>query len=418
MFENRVILHSDLNKFYASVECFYDPSIRNKPVVVTGDPEKRHGIILTKNEIAAARGIKTGEAIWEAKCKCPDLVCVKPNYERYKAYSKATREIYSKYTDRIENFGIDEAWLDVTASTGIFGDGEKIADEIREQVKRELGVTVSIGVSWNKPFAKLGSDIAPKDATNVITRHNYQEKIFSLPVNELMYVGRKTKKKFFRWNIKTIGDLAQYEVRQIKRKLGKNGEVLWIFANGLDQTNVSHMNSSPLIKSIGNSTTAPRDLIDDADVHLTVAILAESVAHRLRVHDFKTRCVQIYVRDKNLMSFTRQVTLERPTYISTEIIEAAMNLYKADRPFAPVRSIGVRGQSLIRATPEQTSFAPYIQDIQKRERLESTIDTIRGRFGQQSVHRGIVLTDDLLGALNPIQDNTVHPESYFRERID
>jgi len=230
----RVILHSDLNGFYASVECLYNPAIRTKPVVVCGNVENRHGIILAKNELAKKFKIRTGEAIWQAKQKCPELVTVPPNFDRYMHFSRAAREIYNRYTDKVEAFGLDECWLDVSGSTKLFGCGEKLAKEIRTVIRDELGLTVSIGVSWNKIFAKLGSDIKKPDAQTVISKENYKKLAWELPASDLLYVGRSTAKKLANYCILTIGDIATTSPEIIKSMLGKWGETLWVFANGKD----------------------------------------------------------------------------------------------------------------------------------------------------------------------------------------
>lgn len=260
----RVILHCDMNNFYASVECLHNPSIRGKPVAVCGDAELRHGIVLAKNYIAKSYGIKTGDVIWEARQKCKDLVVISANFPLYLRFSQLARKIYERYTDQIESFGIDECWLDVTGSS-CFGTGEQIANEIREAIKFELGCTTSIGVSWNKIFAKLGSDMKKPDATTVISKDNYKDTIFKLPAEDLLYVGRTTNAKLKKLNINTIGDVAQADIEFLKMRLGKWGEYLWIFANGYDQSNVSLNGAESVIKSVGNSTTTIRDLENRMD---------------------------------------------------------------------------------------------------------------------------------------------------------
>jgi len=255
----RVILHSDLNNFYASVECLYNPDLRDKPVAVGGDVEARHGIILAKNYHAKKYGILTGEAIWQAQQKCRDLVVVPPNFKRYMRFSQMARDIYADYTDQCESFGLDECWLDVTGSYRLFGDGKAIADKIRERIKFEMGITASVGVSFNKIFAKLGSDIKKPDATTIISKDNFKDVVWKLPVNELLYVGRATHKKLNRYGIKTIGDLANTELKYLEYWLGKWGCMLWTFANGYDTSPVSNIGAKSLIKSVGNSTTTPRD---------------------------------------------------------------------------------------------------------------------------------------------------------------
>ena len=253
----RTILHSDMNNFYASVECLYNPALRNRPMVVGGDPALRHGIVLAKNEIAKRYGIKTGEVLWQAKQKCPGLICTQPHFDLYMDFSRMAREIYSCYSDRVESYGPDECWLDVTESKGLFGEGKKIADEIRMRVKSELGITSSIGVSYNKIFAKLGSDYRKPDATTVITPENYKEIVWRLPVGELLFVGRATARKLKRYGITTIGDLAQNDVGALEYLLGKNGRMLWNFANGLDHSPVAHEDASMLVKSCLLYTSHP-----------------------------------------------------------------------------------------------------------------------------------------------------------------
>ncbi len=289
----RVILHSDLNNFYASVECLYNPSLRGKPIAVSGNPEARHGIVLAKNYAAKSCGVDTGNPLWLAKQKCPDIIFVPPHYELYIKYSEITREIYSEYTDQVEPYGLDECWLDVTGSSALFGDGQTIADKIRERVKSELGVTVSVGVSYNKIFAKLGSDIKKPDATTVIKRSHFKEIVWPLPVNDLLYVGKSTHKKLLNYKIKTIGDLANSDKHFMQYLLGRNGVMLWNFANGLDTSPVSNIGAKSLIKSIGNSTTAPRDLITDEDIKIILYVLCESVSSRMREYNFICSTVQL-----------------------------------------------------------------------------------------------------------------------------
>ena len=287
MKKNRIILHADLNNFYASVECLYNPSLRGKPVAVGGDAEKRHGIILAKNNEAKAFGVKTGETLWQARQKCPGLIFASPRYDLYVKYSRLARSLYEEYTSQVESFGLDECWLDVTNSETLWGDGKRIADEIRLRVKRELGVTVSIGVSFNKVFAKLGSDMKKPDATTVIPRETFQEIVWPLPVENLLFVGRATTRKLKSTGVRTIGDLAQTNVNALRRKFGKPGEMLWNFANGLDESRVSEADAAQKIKTISNSSTLPRDLISEEDVKIPLYILCESVAERLRDHSLK-----------------------------------------------------------------------------------------------------------------------------------
>lgn len=408
----RAILHIDCNKFYASVECLHRPEIRNKPVAVGGSREERHGIILTKNEIAASYGVSTGEPLCQARQKCPELIVVPPNFPLYKRFSKMARNIYKDYSDYIEPFGLDENWIDITGSSK---SPPAIAQEIRRRVKYELGITVSIGVSWNKIFAKFGSDYKKPDAVTVITRGNYKDIVWKSPCSDLLFVGPATKRKLHSYGIYTIGELANSGLSFLKSVFGKNGEILYSFANGLDTTPVCHMNDEQALKSIGNSTTTPRDMVNDDDVKTVFTVLAESVARRLREHGVKGRSVAISVRDCDLRSFTRQTHLKTHTDVSTEIITAAMALFRANYDWEkPLRSIGVSvsdfGKDIL-----QFDLNGTVEKHEKLERLEHTVDDIRRRFGNYAVQRASLLADVGLSRFNPHDDHTIHPEGYFKE---
>ncbi|HEY8443317.1 MAG TPA: DNA polymerase IV [Clostridia bacterium] len=410
---DRVILHSDLNNFYASIECLYNPELKNKPVAVCGDPELRHGIVLAKNYIAKLYGVKTGDVIWEAKQKCPDIVIVKANFPLYLKFSERVREIYQCYTDLIESFGIDECWLDVTGSQRLMGPGTKIAQEISQRIKDELGVTVSIGVSWNKIYAKLGSDMKKPDAITVITRENYKQKIFPLSADNLLYVGRATKAKLAKLNINTIGDLANADVNILKSHLGKWGEYLWVFANGLDASPVVPNNST--VKSVGNSATTVRDLSSAEDIKMIVTVLAESVARRLREQSLKGQCVRLGLQDVDLNYWAKQTTIKEPTFLSGDIIKAAMCLFENHYSFdKPVRNVSLTVSSLSCAdNSQQLDFFGTKEKLQKAEKLEKAIDEIRRRFGYFSISRATVAQDKTLTDLNPKEENVIHPYSYF-----
>lgn len=411
----RIILHSDLNNFYASVECLYNPSLRGKPVAVAGDPEARHGIVLAKNYAAKVCGVATGNPLWMAKQKCPEIVFVPPHYDLYMKYSQIAREIYSEYTDQVESYGLDECWLDVTGSTHLFGDGKTIADELRKRIKFELGVTASVGVSYNKIFAKLGSDMEKPDATTVITSDKFREIVWPLSVNDLLYVGRATHNKLKRYGIQTIGDLAHTDQQFLKHLLGQNGVMLWLFANGLDTSPVNNIGAKSMIKSIGNSTTAPRDLVTDENIKITLYVLCESVSARMREYDFICRTVQLGVRDNELHSYERQAKLEYPNRTAKALFETAFELYKRNHTYGkPVRSLSVRACNLSLSGYEQLSFLPDIAAIQKQEEIEKAMDSIRNRFGHFSLQRGLLLTDRQLSSLDPKNDHIIHPESFFK----
>ena len=410
----RTILHSDMNCFYASVEMLHHPELAGKPLAVGGDPEARHGIVLTANYIAKKSGVKTGMALWQAKQVCPKIIFVPPRMDLYLRFSRMAQEIYSEYTDLREPFGIDESWLDVSASTSIKGDGMKIANEISKRIKHELGVTVSIGVSWNKIFAKLGSDYKKPDAITEFSRENYKNLAWNLPVGDLIYVGRSTNKKLQTLGIKTIGELANTEPAILENRLGKMGLVLHTFANGWDETPVCVEGYQAPIKSIGNSTTTPRDLVNDLDVKIILMALSESVASRLRENGFQCKVVEISIRDNELYHFSRQCKLKRPTNITDEIVQAAYRLFKDNYRWEhPIRSLGVRGCDLV------SDDMPYQLDLfiseQKREKLEKmdqVVDEIRARFGYQSIQRAFVYQDKILAQLNA-REHTVHPQGYF-----
>jgi DNA polymerase IV len=410
----RVILHSDLNNFYASVECLYNPEIRDKPVAVCGSQSTRHGIVLAKNRIAKVFGVKAGDAIWEAKSKCPGLVVVKPNYMQYLKFSILARRIYENYTNLIEAFGIDENWLDVTESTKLFGTGEEIANEIRKRIESELGITASIGVSYNKIFSKLGSDMKKPDATTVITEENFKEKVWCLPVEDLLYVGPSTYRKLHNIGVCTIGDLANAPLKYLIKQFGLWGETLWIFANGFDETPVTKLDFQPGIKGVGNSLTTPRNLGCNEDVKILIYVLADSVGERLRRHNLKGKTVQVYLRSSDLTFIERQAQLPVHTHVSSEIAEKAYSIFLDSWDWSKtIRTLGVRVTGIVTAdTCLQLTFFDEEKRM-KRELLERSIDDIRSRFGHYSVQRALLLKDKELNA-NPIEENVIHPISFFR----
>ena len=325
---SRTILHSDCNCFYASVELLHHPELRGKPVAVGGDPEARHGIVLTADYTAKRYGVKTGMALWQAKQICPDITFLPPRMDLYLRFSKMAQEVYAEYTDKREPYGIDESWLDVTDSVSVKGDGYHIAEEISNRMKKELGITVSVGVSFNKIFAKLGSDYKKPDAITTMYKDEFMRKAWQLPVSDLLYVGRATDKKLQSMGIKTIGALAKTDEDLLVRKFGKVGSILWAFANGYDDSPVKLENTSAPIKSVGNSTTTPKDMETDEDVKIVLYILAESVAARLRENGFRCRTVEISIRDKDLYHFSKQVKLKNASNITAEIAEAGYKLYR------------------------------------------------------------------------------------------
>ena len=410
----RNILHVDCNAFYASVEQQRHPELRDKPIAVCGSQEERHGIVLTASYPAKRRGVKTGMAIWQARQYCPELIVVPPDMSEYMRISRLARDIYERYTDQVEPFGLDEAWLDITGSTGIFGSPMKIAEEISERVKFELGITVSIGVSDNKVTAKLGSDYKKPDAITRIERDNYADIVYPLPVEDLLYVGPATSKKLRAVGISTIGKLAEAPEDFLHRRLGKMGLILSTFAKGLDVSPVQKTNHIAAIKSVGNSATTPRDLVNDDDVHLMCILLAESVGARMRELASKCTVVEISVRDTELHSFNRQRKLRSPTCSGLEIADAALELFRANyRWELPIRSIGVRGAGLIEAN-ECDQLSLFLDDTrrQKRELIEGAVDRIRDRYGYMSIQRAAIFADPQLAGINP-KEHIVHPVGFF-----
>ena len=399
---------------YASVEMLYHPEYAGKPLAVGGDPEARHGIVLTANYIAKRSGVKTGMALWQAKQVCPELIFVPPRMDLYLKFSSMLREIYSEYTNQIEPYGCDEAWLDVTESFSLKGNGKMIAEEISRRVKKELGITVSVGISWNKIFAKLGSDYKKPDAITEFNKANYQDLIWKLPVSDLLYVGRSTNRTLQKYGIRTIGELARTDPDFLELQLGKMGLVIYSFANGWDDSPVSVEGYQAPIKSIGNSTTTPRDLENDLDVWIIQIALAESVAARLRKHGFKCKTVEITVRDNGLYSFSRQIHLRQPTNITNEIVTAAFQLFKDNYKWEhPIRSLGIRAADLVLDDiPVQLDLFGNQEKKEKLEKLDRTVDEIRRRFGYFSIQRAAMYQDKVLSHLDA-GTHTIHPHSYF-----
>ncbi|MGN0997427.1 MAG: DNA polymerase IV [Candidatus Ventricola sp.] len=410
-----MILHCDANSYYASVECLYTPEIRDKPVAVGGSEEARHGIILTKNALAKARGVKTGEAIWQAREKCPDLVCVPPDYPLYVRFSQKMRRIYEQYSSRVESFGLDEAWIDLTSAGFTFGDGVRVAEEIRCRVREELGITVSVGVADNKILAKLGSDMKKPDAVTTLPPESFRERIDDLPVGELLFVGPSTRARLARLGITTIGALARCDDGVLRGLLGKNGPVLKAYANGQDRSPVMPMDVSSCVKSVGNSTTPPHDLTSADDARCIYYLLAESVAARLREGGFRARCVSVSARTTDLVTRSHQVTLPRPTNLTDEIARAALSLF--GERFAhgfPYRSVGLNCSML--SPDDEPVQLDFMGDEERRihaEQLERSIDGLRRRYGHQVVQRGIVLRDRSYAQINPVEEHTVHPVSMY-----
>ena len=413
--KDRTILHSDINCCYAAIEHLHHPELAGKPLAVGGDPEARHGIVLTADYLAKKHGVKTGMALWQAKQVCPEINFISPRMDLYLRFSKMAHEIYGEYTDLQEAYGIDESWLDVTDSVSIKGDGYKIAREISNRMKSELGITVSIGVSFNKIYAKLGSDYKKPDAITTMYRDEFRDKAWGLPASDLLYVGRSTSVKLQRLGIRTIGDLARTDEKILHSQFGKMGDILWAFANGYDDSPVKYEDAHAPIKSIGNSTTTPRDLVNEQDVKIVLTILAESVAARLRENGFKCRVVEISVRDNELFSFTRQRKLDHATNVTREIAEEAFRLFQENYNWQkPIRSVGVRGADLVNDNYwEQIDLFSSVEFREKQMKVDTAVDDIRRRFGFYSVQRGLMYFDKMLSSVDAKAEHTVHPHGYF-----
>ena len=382
---DRIILHCDLNSFYASVELLSHPDLRTVPMAVSGDPASRHGIILAKNEPAKKYGVQTAETIWQAKRKCPDLVLLPPHHALYREYSKRVNAIYDQYTDLVEPFGIDESWLDVTHSLHLFGgDAKALADRLRARIKEELGLTLSVGVSFNKVFAKLGSDYKKPDATTVIGRENWREIVWPLPVGALLYVGGAARKLLGQYGVETIGQLAACRPEMLETLLGKMGLQLHDYANGLDQSLVRSRYDAEPVKSVGNGTTFPQNLTTRAQVQAGIAVLADSVATRLRRHGLYAGGLQVTVRDPQFRDRSRQCQLPSPTHLIRELTETAMALTEQLwRPPAPIRALTVTAIHLVPSEDayEQTDLFTAAPKKEKLEKLEGAVDQIRKKYG-------------------------------------
>jgi len=391
----RAILHSDLNCFYASVEMMLEPKLRGKAVAVCGSTEDRHGIVLAKSEPAKRAGVKTGMVNWEARKRCKDLIVVPPQYEQYLKYSKLTQAIYQRHTDLIEPFGMDECWLDVSVGQTLCGDAMMIAEDIRAATREELGLTVSIGISYNKIFAKLGSDMKKPDAITEITQENYKDKVWPLPASDLIYVGPATTRKLASCGVNTIGELAALDPAFLKRLLGVNGLALWTFANGADQSRVMHKDFVSPVKSIGHGITCVSDLLNEEEVWKVILELSQDVGHRLRVHGLSARTVQVGVRGNNLLGSQFQCKLPFKTQLPSEIAAMAFKAFKEHYKWGTnVRAVTVRAIELVpKDQPEQLTLFTDHSRREKRERLEDAIEEIRGRFGKRAITNAILMGD-------------------------
>ena len=389
---DRAILHSDANCFYASVETVLNPEFRGKAIAVCGSPEERHGIVLAKSEKAKRAGVKTGMANWQAKQCCRDLIIVPPQYDYYLKFSKLLHGIYRRYTDQVEPFGMDECWLDVTYSPG---DPMEIAEEIRQAVKDELGLTVSIGVSFNKVFAKLGSDYKKPDAITQISKEHFKEIVWPLPCSDLLYCGNATTAKLGSMGVRTIGGIASLPVEVMQRKFGKNGVALWKYANGLDDSRVAHQDYTAPAKSVGHGITCVADLENMDEARKVIFALSLDIGYKLRYMNLRATGVQLYVRNSELSFCSWQKRLDMATQDEGTIALAAYSLLEEKYSWRnPIRSITVTAIQLDSSqNPTQLSMLLDYERLVRREKLNESIDTIRDRYGKYAVIPALVLDE-------------------------
>ena len=402
--QKRIILHSDLNNFFASVEIALNPALAGKPLIVCGDPKERHGVVLAKNEEAKKYGIKTAETVYSALRKCPELQMVGSHFHEYKRFSKKVVEIYSRYTDKIEECSIDECSLDMTESTNLFGSGREIAEKIRQTVKAELGLTVSVGVSFNKVFAKLASELKKPDAVTEISEENYKTVVWSLPVTELLFVGKSTAETLHKLGVYTIGDLAHADEALLSRFLGKRGRQLRVYARGEDNEPVKWEKKKEDLKSIGNSSTLPKDITNREEVKRWFFVLSESVAARLRAADVgRANTVHIVVRNNRLEDTTCQMKVP-PTALCGDIAKAAYELFCKHFPLGTrVRMLGVTVSGFdyhIEQMTLDSVLSGERANYEKKERAENAIAKLREKYGYATVQRGVVIEDEKLSGLD------------------
>ena len=404
----RVILLCDMYGFFASVELLEHPELVDRPMAVSGDPNNRHGIILAKNQIAKEYGVVTAETIWKARQKCPELVLVRPHMSKYKHYCTLINNIYQRFTDMVEPFSIDESWLDVTASQKLFGSGRQIADTIRETVKSELGLTLSAGVSFNKTFAKMGSEYKKPDATTEITRENYKDILWPLPCREFFGVGRATAEKLNHLGIHNIGDIALSSKELLIAHFGKHGKVMWEHANGIDDSPVALYSERDPIKSVGNGITFKRDLISERDIAIAVKGLSDTVAGRLRKYGLKAYGIKVDIKDPYFKVISRQKQLFAPTWLAEEIAHTALEIINSSwKKGSPIRMLTITGINLTDdVTQEQlTLFDDDPAKKDRNEKVEFALDAVRQKYGTNSIGFASVMNNDLGIKIREDSDN-------------
>ncbi len=390
--KDRIILHCDLNNFFASVSLLSNPTLYDLPVAVCGSTEDRHGIVLAKNEIAKSMGVKTAEAVWEAKRKCPALVTLSPDYKKYSEYSQSAHRIYERYTDLIEPFGIDECWLDVTGSTILFGSGETIAERIKNDIKTELGITVSIGVSFNKIFAKLGSDNAGYNSIMSIKKEDFREKIWDYPIRKLLFVGNSTAERLKELGVFTIGDAARCNPDMLTRLLGKSGQMVRDYALGLDCSPVTPVSDDYLPKSVGRSVTPDHDITDREEVWKIFLELSEDISRQLRKKGLYAMGIQIHTRNISLKVKEFSKSIPEAMNSAIPIAKKGMKIFDENYRFEqPLRSVGIRAIRLTAQPAVQQDLFGSSRDDMRQEQIEDSIQSVRDRFGNDSIKRGRII---------------------------
>ena len=405
--QDRIIFHCDCNNFYASCECLEHPELKDVPLAVAGDPANRTGIVVAKNEIAKRYGVRTTDTVWAARKKCPDIVFVPPHRKLYAEISARVNAVYRQYTDFVEPASIDESYLDMTSAMAAFSlSPADFADHLRAQIRSEIGITISVGVSFNKIFAKLGSDYKKPDATTVISRENYREILWPLPVSDMMYVGKSAAALLRKKCIFTIGDLARMRREDLTDILGKSGQQLWIYANGLDDEPVRRFGEHSEIKSVSRGMTFRRNLVNEAEVRAGLAPLVDEVSSTLRRNKLCGSVVQIQIKTPALRTISRQVSLDHPTALQREILRVALNLVHehwrigADNPIRAL-TVGVTHLVASDEVTEQLSLFDFEKDPAnhldrtRQENLESTLDALRKKHGNGVISMGVWASRDL-----------------------
>ena len=393
---DRVIFHADCNNFYASCECLERPELKNVPMAVAGDPEQRMGVVVAKNELAKQYGVKTTDTVYTARKKCPEIVFVPPRHGYYGQISRRVNAIYREYTDYVEPASIDESYLDVTEALPFYGlTSRALADELRRRVREEIGITISVGVSFCKAFAKMGSDYKKPDATTVITRENYREILWPLPVSDLLFAGRAAVKKLNKKEIRTIGDLARARPEDLQAELGKQGVLLWRYANGIDDAPVHQFGETRPIKSVSRGHTFGHNLTQWAEIKTAIVAISDEVARNLRRHDLKGEVVSVQIRRPDMTEISRQTTLKRHTFLQRDIQQAALEIVRNQwRIGEPIRAMTVGVHKLLPAAEaaEQLSLFDLMdgaaRDRDRQERLEAAVEALREKHGTGSITLG------------------------------